>query len=700
MKKLFAFAAVALAAFAAQAGPVVIGTDFTAVPTNTKMDDGTTANGENGNGGYLTIYCTGCGTLANYGPTGTNHVYMKDASNNSYEVAAYQELVATPFANAGMVSGTYPNVMGLRVQVGNLGGSPYGTPLNIDLVVNGVHATKNRTTGSAPKLYYGFLVAANAPNIRTGFAGDYEALTFTPIEGNVKYVDCTNGSDTAYGDINHPLQHLQTASATAASGGALYDNLCSNSPACNGGASDKVGTPPGTQVVVRGGTCTPVGVQSTGNFARFAAFFRITGTAPGTGWGAGPITITSKPTELAVLDDTGFGSSAGGFLGNDTQRSGENNPYDSSTGWDHYIEMSWLKVIANPTTTGPRDGAPVNLAYGADYNRVSAMDLTWQSARMGAQHARCGGICGDGAHVRLFLNNIHDIYGDNTYDENHGIYPDSGASEATSDMTIAFNAITNVSAGSHLSMNASGCIGPAPGAGTCPEGSGYMQNLFIHNNFMKGSANASHTSKANIAFSNVQTAYVWNNVLLEADESAIDVSIGSQMTTNGFQVFHNSIANWDLGGNILRPAFFDQGGDKLTGADYRNNVVYRSSGTGASKQAGWDSIDGSQALGTFTNNTWFDATTPCGSSCIPQAIPELTACMAGVYGACGSGGQRADPLLNAVNFGTSSYDMTLQLGSPAIDFSAAETGIVPREWDFIFKPMAGTAWDAGAYERQ
>lgn len=686
MKKLLAFAAAALLAFTAQAGPVVIGTDFTAVPTNALMHDGRTANGENGKGGYLTVYCTGCGTLSDYGPTGTNHLYMRDALNNTHEVAAYMDLLVTPFANAGMSSGTFPNVMGLRVQVGQLDGAAYGTPLNIDLVVNGIHATKNRTTGSSPKLYYGFLVAGNAPNKRTGFAGDYEALTFTPIQGDVLYVDPVAGSDSAFGDINHPLQHLQTTTGAAGSGGALYSNTCSGGVYPNCGASDEVGTPPGTQVVLRGGNYPTIGNTSTGNFARWAAFFRITGDAPGSSVGTGPITITSRPTELAVLDQSSgytVTQAAGGFIGNDTARAQEINPYDGSTGWDHYIEMSWLKVIANPV--GPRDGAPFNLAYGADDNRVSAMDAQWQDTQddNGPNGAHCAAVCGDGQHVRIFLNLLHNVAnGPNTganQDQNHGVYLDSGCCESTLDATVAFNAIFNITGGNSINVNASGGSGGSLG---------YMKNIFIHNNWMQS------THKANVCFNGARTTYVWNNVLLEAGVSAIDVANGSAMTANGLQVFHNSIANWDINA-AGRFAFWDQGGDSTTGADYRNNITERGTGTPGLNSGAWDSIDGMSALGIFTNNFWWDVT-----GGITQPIPEATACGVGIFGACGSGGSNSDPLLSTVNYSTHTYDLTLGTGSPAIDFSAAETGIVPREWDFIFKPMAGTAWDVGAYEHQ
>lgn len=685
LKKLYAFAAAALLAASAHAIPLVIGTDFTAVPTNTLMHDGVTANGENGNGGYLTIYGTGLGSLANYCPTCTNHVYMRDASNNTHEVAAYMELTTTPYANAGQVSGTYPVVKGLRVQVGNLDGAAYGTPLNIDVVVNNIHATNNRTTGSAPKLYYGFLVAGNAPNKRTGYVGDYEALTFTPIQGDVIYVS-TTGTDGQLGDINHPLLHLQNASASNT--GALWNASCST-------CTDS--TPPGTQVVLRGGNYPTVGSTGSGNFARWATFFRLTGDAPGSSSGTGPISITSRPTELAVLDQsTGYTGTqaAGGFFGPDGTRALETNHFDMSTGWGHYIEVSWLKIIANPV--GPRDGAPFNANNGMDYNRISALDTQWLSTVTGAQHAKCGAYCGDGAHVRIFANNFHDMSGDTGADETHGIYPDSGSSEATVDMTIAFNSITNVNAGSHISMNASGCIGTTGGS-ACAISPGYMKNIFIHNNFMKGS-DSQHLAKANVVFSKVRTAYVWNNVLTEADQAAIDVSDGSIMTTNGFQVFHNSIANFSLGSN--RYAFWDQGGDASAGADYRNNIVYRSAGAGTPDlNFGWDSIDNSSALGQFTNNTWFDATTPCGASCIQQVIPDSGSNPCPVTaGDCGTGGQKADPLFNALNWSAHTYDLTLQLGSPAIDSSAAETGIVPREWDYMFKPMCGTTWDAGAYE--
>jgi hypothetical protein len=678
-KNLFALFATAALAVSAHAVPIVVGTDFTAAPTNTTYtlpgSSTTYQNGENGNGGYLTIYGTGLGPFSSYGVggAGTSHVYMVDAMNVSHEVASYQALATMPWNGAGMASGTFPNIQGLRVQVGNLGGAAYGTPLNIDVVVQGNHATYNKSTGSSPTLYYGLLLASDssAPNKRTGLLADYTALTFTPVNGRVIYVNCsgnsnyTTGNDANTGEFAHPKLHLQDSGAF---GGALPNSTTGNTD----------GTQPGTQAVMFGGGCPPVGqwdgAGATLNLGRWALMYTITGTAPGSGQYTGPVQVTSYPggdgnnaNEIAIYQGTTNAHSAGGFIGPDSPHAGvAHNPFDGTQGYGHYIEMSWLIVEANGS--GPRDGAPWNLAYGSDYYRLSAVEGSWDAhAQSGTNAAKCAAVCGDGAHVRLFGNWFHDIYGSSA-DEVHGWYPDTSAVTGdlgSVDNTFAFNAVTAIGydygggvfqyGGSGVSMNASGSDGT-------------IQKLFIYNNYFRDA------HKATITLHGAKSAYVFNNIMWRPAQSCINVSDGSAITA--FQVFNNTCVDWDqsAGG---RSAFWDQGGT-ASGADSRNNIVYRPSTTLGSSSGGWDSIDSSSTW-AFGYGVWYDAT-----GLITQAIPDS------------AGGVTTDPKFNLPGSG----DFTLKAGSSALDNATGLVGNIPRDFDFMIRLQSGTAWDRGAYEKQ
>jgi hypothetical protein len=666
---IFAAAAAAFTSWASAAIPIIVGQDFMAAPTNQYMADGTTLNGEGGHGGILTVFGTNFPAFSNWGPSGTAHLYLTNLTNGTQcEVYAYDSLATPPWDDGTIPK--QPSIQGIRVQVGNLTdltacGAAYGTAMAIDVVVGTHHATNNRTTvnGSGYTTYYSLIVGADAPNKRTGLVGDYEPLLFTPINGQVLFVnpDPLVGSDSNYGDFNHPFLHLQGSDGYS---GALRN--------CHSGQTD--GTKPATQVVLRGGpsyTYTPIGSWNTpapygtGNAGRWANFIRISGVAPGPNQWQGPVEVTSyagpagsNANEIAILDQSAgtVNDYAGGFIGADSARAQEQNGWDHTlTGWNKFVNFSWLKVIANPH--GPNDGAPYNIDYSADDMRLVAVEGVWQATTNNSDGFRCAGWCGDGMRVRTFLNSFHDISGCTNCTQpntNHGIYPDSGVI-ASNDVTIAFTAIKNITGGSSISINHSG------------SDSDHIQNLFVYNNWMSGA------NKSNLVVNYVQSTFVWNNVMEKAGETAVNIANGIDFGTNGFQVFNNDIIDWDqLAGG--RAAFWDQGGDGSTW-DARNNIIMRtSSSTGTGP---WYVVNFNTYL--FTNDFWYDAT---GN--IVQTIPDNT-----------NGGKNVNPKF----VGASTDNFTLGTTSTAADYAASLIGTVPRDFDFMLKPANGV-WDDGAYERQ
>lgn len=669
MKPQLFLAALAFAGIA-QAAPMVIGTDFTAVPTNT--------TGYNGHGGQATVFLKNFPAFTDWGVG--SHIYLLNPtdSTKSCEVYAYDSQATPPWDDGSIPK--QPSIVGVRFQIGNMTdlancAPSYGSPLNIDVMVGGVHATGNRSDVNAAGVttYYSLIVGADAPNIRTGFIGDYEPLTITPLNGQVLFVDpnSTYTYLTADGSWAKPFPNLQEADGYT---GALR-NSHSGTGNCPSHCPD--GTKPATQIIMRGGNHHVLGSWSTptGNGGRWANLIRVSGVAAGPNQWQGPIGITSwdggagsNANEIAVLDQSAGGTHdyAGGFMGADSARAAETNYWDTTlTGWNKHIEISWVKVIANPH--GPNDGAPFNLDYGADDNRIVAVDASWQATTNSIGYFHCGAICGDGLRIRTFLGLLHDVGGYTTGSQpytNHGVYIDSGLA-AASDVTVAFTAIKNIWGGNSLMANASGGYGGC--GGTCA--TGHITNMFFYGNWMDGAG------KNNLTFSQARSMYAWNNEMLNAGDAAVNVSNGIDMMPNGFQAFNNDILDWDqLGGG--RAAFWDQGSDGSGNWDARNNIcMRRSTGTGTGP---WYIVNYPSYL--FTDNTWYDAT-----SGITQTIPDSA-----------TGGQVTNPKF----VGAPTNNFTLGTTSPAANYSASLLGAVPREFDFMLKPVFGTAWDGGAYERQ
>jgi hypothetical protein len=138
--------------------PKVLYTDTLSAPTS---------GGENGLGGYLSIFGKNFGTS---GLGTTTKVYI-----GSSEVANYRYLGT---AKVGSKLG----IQQITVQVGNLGGAAAGTALPVKVVVNGV--------------------ASNTDQV------------FYPTSGRVLFVSQSGNDSTAVAnDITHPWRYLQNASA-------------------------------------------------------------------------------------------------------------------------------------------------------------------------------------------------------------------------------------------------------------------------------------------------------------------------------------------------------------------------------------------------------------------------------------------------------------------------------------------------------
>jgi len=139
----------------ATTAPVVDYVDTTSAPTT---------GGENGAGGYLSIFGSNFGSASGLGTT--TKVYI-----GGVEVANYRYLgTAKVGAKLGLQQ--------ITVQVGSLGGAKVGVAQNIQVVVNGVNSNVNNT--------------------------------FTPTAGKVWFVSLSGNDSTAVAnDITHPYRYLQ-----------------------------------------------------------------------------------------------------------------------------------------------------------------------------------------------------------------------------------------------------------------------------------------------------------------------------------------------------------------------------------------------------------------------------------------------------------------------------------------------------------
>jgi len=350
--------------------PVVLYTDLLSGPNS---------GGENNNGTYLSILGK------NFGASGlgtTTRVFIGGA-----EVASYRYL--------GFSNGR-PDVQQITVQVGALGNPTPGTPLPINVQVNGVNSTS------------------------------YTPQIFIVNPGRILFVSLTgNKAGGVAGDITHPWRYIQSPS---------YTRLSPDVASVWGAAQ------PGDVIVMRGGLWSDYSANSSGHihFAQFAG--GPLGSAPTGASGTGPITIISYPTEAVTIDlsqnskytaATGF---YGVLSGTDSSASG----YVDGSGNPLYSQ--WITIADLIIPKGGTEDGPINLQINSSHWRVVNNDL----AAPDSITANAGGVCGDGTYDVVLGNHIHDIAGKSNL-QNHGIYLDEG-----SNYELAYNVIERITGGNGI----------------------------------------------------------------------------------------------------------------------------------------------------------------------------------------------------------------------------------------------------------
>lgn len=596
--------------------PVILFTDFVSGPTT---------GGDGNNGAFLSIYGFNFGNFSDWGVT--SHVTI-----GGVEVANYRCLVPMCGSGSGIGRGVFDTwgAKCLTVQVGALGSPTAGVPLKIDMTINGTHPV-NTQDGSGNYLGY----AAKMDGTR-------DPLMFTPQPGTIFFVDRVNGSDSNNGlTVAEPKKTLQ--------GSTGFTGVFK----CASGVGQTDGIKPGTHVYDLGGTANANGL---GGFAVY--LFRISGTLATGAANRGPICYTRYPGAAGANSPAtviiqgaidGSGNGGGGFNGNDTQRAGETNPYDSQQGWGRSIHISNIRIISS--VNGARDGAPINLESSANDWRVVNCDLSWPWTSSASNITNAGGIAGNGKGVWILGNYIHDIQGVVADNQNHGMYFD-GSLVCADGVVIFLNCIYRVTAGNGIQTFNS-------------QASDSIKNIAVDCNWVENC----HKHCLNVS-DNTESRTDSNNILIDAGESLYHISTGAVVAANGLKSWNNT--GYGFAQVITsRSAWWNEGGNGggAASTDHRNNIFAQKAGSTGT----YNFVTQDVGTDNFTKNVFFD-------------FAGNRTSVSATYGTY------HDPGFT----NTAVRDFSLAAGSFCIDFGT--TSLVSRPHDFYCFTTTGTR-DVGAIEK-
>lgn len=613
--------------------PFVLGTDFVDVPVGGGTGTGI-RDGENGLGGYLTIYGLYFGTQANLGTALGAKVYIGGA-----EVANYRYLIPTKgTTDAGVTNGDPRHFVSLGVQVGSAAvkALTLGTAYQVTVVVNGVTSNLNDVDGTA--------------------------LTATPISAPIIYVDEQNGNEANSGIFTSPKAHWQTGTSSTVTGVAASNNLW-NSGTQSGGMV------PGTQCVGRQGTGGYVWTFAATHTNRWVDIFRLTGTSPngnasggGVGvnngylkWTSYPGPILGNAPETVTYQQPG-GITGGGFNGNDSARAEESTPF-GTTGYAAFIAVSNLSIAINAGATSS-DACPINMQNDAESWRVFNNELTWPSTLVNGSNGPFGaGISGDRSAVSMFnyIHNINDISGGQ---QNHGIYHDatqlpSLAGVYAANCVTAYNSILNIQGGSGIQCFTNKI------SGTDKYGNLGMVNMSIHHNYIFNVAK--HGLNCN--YSTKQVNWYCNLIVGVGRYPFCFGGDTSSGGTNGAQIGVVNNTFYAAAGDGLDVMIENDYNCTLPTVSFQNNLVIMSNSR-SNTGLGFYGNDSTDAGWVRQNNMWTD---PQGHTTSPP-----------------SGGTGEIYTANAKT--TSFTDFSLQATSPAIGAATTNAYCNPV-YDFMLNPM-------------
>lgn len=609
--------------------PLVLATDFVDVASGnvpSSIPSGYTAahyQGENGFGGYFTIYGINLGTAANLGTNSGARVYV-----NSIEVANYRYLVST----VGVSNGDPRALQALGVQFGSAAiqsGLTTGTAYQLTVIVNGVVANLNDLDG--------------------------HQLTITPIVAPVIFVDEQNGNDSNNGLIGSPKQHIQTYPGS----GSVMTGVTASNSQWNS-STQTGGIIPGTQVVMRQGTGGYIWTYAGTFQARWCNFFRCTGTSPnsnasggGLGINNGYLKYTSYPgpvngnaPEIVNYQQPAV-TGGGGFNGNDTARAQESTPF-GFTGYCQNIAISNVICAINAAATSS-DACPVNLQTSAKNWRIHNCDLSWPSTlNSGGGNGPLGAaIAGDAICVAQcnYLHDIHDVSGGL---QNHGIYFDANLIYSRN-CIAAYNYIKNITGGNGIQIFTNKL------SGTDPDGFTGATGMSIHHNLID--TTGKYGLNANIS---CKTANWYCNIVLNV--TRYNVCVGIDASTPVQIAFSNNTL-YNTQGQGLNTLVENDYQATNGVVDFRNNCVVMGASRSDNTLAFYAN-NANDSAWVRTSNVWYD----------PQG--HTTSAPSG-----GTGELYGNP-----NFVTPYTNFQIQAPSPCIGAATTSPYINPT-YDFFLNPM-------------
>ncbi|NOY63571.1 MAG: hypothetical protein GXP10_10575, partial [Gammaproteobacteria bacterium] len=455
-------------------------------------------------------------------------------------------------------------------------------------------------------------VSSGAVRVEVGGISSNSDHTFTVQPGQIWYVSLSGDDATGeVGNINKPFRRVQTPDPNGV--GVWHD------------------VSPGDFIVLRGGEW-----KDEGRNERFLRTTGNTGSTPDGTLGSGPISIVGYPGENVHIFP---------------QRSGGIHNRGNAT------EAHWI-VIANLRISGG-DGSniegPINMQWGSNDWRIINNELfDWFTLETDAtsRSARSGGIAGNGNRVKIFGNNIHDIWGDGQ--RNHGMYIDNdGDPVSVEDIEIAYNYVHDILGGNGIQSY--GSLGK------------YIRGYRVHHNLVL------NVAKHGINASNkTDDAYFYNNIVCNAGGSEFRIN---SIDPSNFRVFNNVFCELGSGTNL--PELIANTWT-LTNANLviSNNILYYGQNSndtyiGSGVSSGWGTA-------RFINNLYYG---------LNRGAPSIDENPVG-------GDDTTDPLF----INPASFNFRLQADSIAID---SGTSSIPSDIvnDFYLNPSPqGAGIDLGVYE--
>lgn len=582
----------------------------------------TLVNNYNGNGSWVKVYGQGFGAFAALGTSIGARVYLRDPLDDNawHEVAAYTSIgVSKVF--------TKNQWLQIEFQVGHGYAFISPHPLDLKITVNGTDS-----------------------NILTGQLINVGARDFY-------FVSVVHGNDSTgvKNDPTHPYLSAQLYNSSTHVYGGYW-------------AAWQVGD----TAVFRGeGTNW---TSQAGVDGRFWAFPRgpadgsWTGAAPTGSAGTGWYNFRNYPGETPH----GVFATGGGPQGCDTAR--------AQAGYGKYWTVSGFHFECGTST--PADGGPINLQYGADFTFISDCELgPWPSTLTAPNDAKAGALSGQSYNTSVIACVLHDIDGDHTIQQNHGIYVGgaaggTGYSAGSKNWKINGNWVYNIFSGSMIQFFWQNTDGNPLSI--------FSGNV-IKNNWLESSNVASTAGKYGINLGTMSVSFkVFNNVIVNAGWDAFRVAAPAGQAID-IEIGFNTVIGWNAANNGGTGGYAfltesDTGLQAGSSIKINHNIFEAHTRNGGAFNDWYGNNGGTDTPFTMDQNVYWDTTRTNTGSASKDAHPITT-----------------DPLLTAPTAGNPTLSSTSSSAYNAVTTTEAVSPAVTRDIFAVGRPVA-THKCAGACE--